>query len=330
MESNKNDYKIGVLTGIGSAVTWGIDTVLMVIVLAMAPFLPENAVFLAPVITAFFHDAFSAVWTFIYLGLKKQLGPLFKAIKTKSAFFVALAALMGGPVGMTGYVLAVKYIGPSYTAIVSSLYPAFGAVLAYFVLKEKMTKKAWLGLLVAVLGICLIGYSPNEAGISVVGFIWAMICVVGWGSESVICAIGMKDDEVSAEFALQIRQLTSGLVYAFLIIPIIGGIGLSVEVLRTSVIWWLAAIALSGTLSYLFYYQSIYKIGPVKAMGLNITYVVFSIAFDIFINGTQLSLKTIICSLMVMGGVYFVAKVSEEEIEEVNELEEIPEFADAE
>ena len=323
MENNKSDYKVGVFAGIGSAVTWGIDTVLMVIVLAMNPFLPEGAAFLAPFITAFFHDAFSAVWTFIYLAFKKQLRPLFKAMKTKSALFVSLAALMGGPVGMTGYVLAVKYIGPSYTAIISSLYPAFGAVLAYFILKEKITKKGWVGLLVAVLGICIVGYSPSESGISIVGIIWALVCVVGWGSESVICAIGMKDDEVSSEFALQIRQLTSGLVYAFLIIPIIGGVGLSIEVLRTSAIWWVLAIALSGTLSYLFYYQAIYKIGAIKAMGLNITYVVFSIAFDVLINGTQLSLKTIICSIMVMGGVYFVAKQPEEELKDVPSILEV-------
>jgi drug/metabolite transporter (DMT)-like permease len=320
MESNRNDYKVGIFAGIGSAVTWGIDTVLMVIVLAMSPFLPEGAAFLAPFITAFFHDAFSAVWTFIYLAFKKQLRPLFKAMKTKSALFVALAALLGGPVGMTAYVLSVKYIGPSYTAIISSLYPAFGAVLAYFILKEKITKAGWIGLFVAVLGICWVGYSPSESGISIVGIIWSLVCVVGWGSESVVCAIGMKNDEVSSEFALQIRQLTSGIVYAFLIIPIIGGVGLSIEVLRTSVIWWVLAIALSGTLSYLFYYQAIYKIGPVKAMGLNITYVVFSIAFDILINGTALSLKTIICSIMVMGGVYFVAKAPEVDPEETPEL----------
>jgi len=59
-------------------------------------------------------------------------------------------------------------------------------------------------------------------------------------------------------------------------------------------------------------------------MGLNITYVVFSIAFDILINGTPLSLKTIVCSIMVMGGVYFVAKAPEEET-----IEE-PRFAEVE
>ncbi len=326
MENNKSDYKVGVLTGIGSAITWGIDTVLMVIVLAMSPFLPENAVFLAPFITAFFHDAFSAVWTFIYLASKRQLGSLFKAMKTKSALFVALAALMGGPIGMTAYVLSVKYIGPSYTAIISSIYPAIGAIGAYFLLKEKITKKGWAGLFVAILGICIVGYSSNESGISIVGIIFALVCAIGWGSECVICAIGMKGDEVSSEFALQIRQLTSGLVYGFLIIPIIGGIGLSFEILRTSAVWWLLAIALSGTLSYLFYYKSIYKIGATKAMSLNITYVIFSIAFDILINGTQLSLKTIICSIMVMVGVYYVAKAPEIEPEEKSKIVEVGEY----
>lgn len=316
MENNKGNYKVGVMSGVTSAITWGLDTVLMAIVLGMSPFLPDGAVFLAPFITAFLHDAFSAVWTFIYLAFKKQLGGLFKSMKTKSALFVVLAALMGGPVGMTGYLIAVKLIGPSYTAIISSLYPAVGAILAYFILKEKMNKKAWVGLIFAIVGVCIIGYSSGQAGISMVGFLCAFLCVFGWGSECVICAYGMKGDEVSSEFALQIRQMTSTIVYGLLIVPVIGGIGLSFEILRTSVIWWIGATALSGTISYLFYYKAIYKIGATRAMGLNITYVVWSIIFDILINGRQISLLTIVCSIMVIGGVYFVAKAPEVEPEE--------------
>ena len=162
---NKNNYKIGVMSGISSAVCWGLDTVLMGIVLGMAPFLPKEAVFLAPFVTAFFHDTFSAIWTFIFLGIKKQWGNLFRAMRTKSALFVVIAALMGGPVGMTGYLLAVKLIGPSYTAIISSLYPAVGAILAYFILKEKMNKKAWIGLISAIIGVSILGYSSGENGI---------------------------------------------------------------------------------------------------------------------------------------------------------------------
>ena len=320
MENNKGNYKVGVMSGITSAITWGLDTVLMAIVLGMSPFVPDGAVFLAPFITAFLHDAFSTVWTFIYLAFKKQLGNLFKSMKTKSALFVVLAALMGGPVGMTGYLVAVKLIGPSYTAIISSLYPAVGAILAYFILKEKMNKKAWIGLIFAIIGVSIIGYSSGQAGISVIGFLCALLCVFGWGSECVICAYGMKGDEVSSEFALQIRQLTSAIVYGVLIIPVVGGIGLSFEIIRTSVAWWIGVTALSGTISYLFYYKAIYKIGATRAMGLNITYVVWSILFDILINGSEISLKTIVCSIMVIGGVYFVAKAPEEEPIDVSSL----------
>jgi drug/metabolite transporter (DMT)-like permease len=314
MENNKGNYRVGVMSGMTSAITWGLDTVLMGIVLLMIAnntSLPESAVFLAPLITAFFHDVFSTVWTLIFLTSKRQLGGLFRAMKTKSALFVVLAALMGGPIGMTGYLLAVKLIGPSYTAIISSLYPAVGAVLAYFILKEKMNKTAWIGLIFAIVGVCVIGYSAGESGTSIIGFFCALLCVFGWGSECVICAYGMKGDEVSSEFALQIRQLTSAVVYGVLIIPIVGGIGLSFDILRTSVIWWIGATAFAGTISYLFYYKAIYKIGATRAMGLNITYVVWAIIFDIFINGREISLLTIICSLMVIGGVYFVAKAPE-------------------
>jgi len=323
MEINKSNYKVGVLSGVTSAVTWGLDSVLMAIVLGMSPFLPDEAVFLAPFITAFFHDAFSTVWTFIYLAVKKQLGNLFKAMKTKSAMFVVLAALMGGPVGMTGYLLAIKLIGPSYTAIISSLYPAVGAILAYIILKEKMNKKAWIGLIFAIAGVSVIMYAPGEGSTSIVGFLCAFLCVFGWGSECVICAYGMKDDEVSSEFALQIRQLTSAVTYGVLIIPVVGGIGLSVDILRTSVIWWIGATALSGTISYLFYYKAIYKIGATRAMGINMTYVVWTILFDILINGKEISLKTIICSILVIGGVYFVAKAPEEESSEGSEFAEV-------
>ena len=55
-----------------------------------------------------------------------------------------------------------------------------------------------------------------------------------------------------------------------------------------------------------------YKIGPTIAMGINITYVVWSIIFDkLFLTkGFDLSkdIKVLACALLVIAGVYFVAK----------------------
>lgn len=53
-----------------------------------------------------------------------------------------LAAVIGGPIGMTGYVLAINYMGASIGAVASAVFPAIGAILAYFFLKEKCSGTA--------------------------------------------------------------------------------------------------------------------------------------------------------------------------------------------
>lgn len=304
-----SNYKKGIGCGVISAITWGADTVLMGVILSLTPFIKtEEVIVIAPIITAFLHDSFSAIWTFIYLGLRKKLGGFFKAVKTKSAFFVAVAALLGGPIGMSGYLLSVKYIGPSYTAIISSLYPAIGAILATIILKEKINKKAWIGLIVAILGVSILGYTSVTSETNPIGFVFAVICAFGWGSECVVCAYGMKGDEVTSEFALQIRQFTSAVAYGLIIVPIVGGIGISFDILRNSAIFWIIGTALAATISYLFYYTAIYKIGPTRAMGINITYVVWAIIFDNIFLGNKINVLTILSSILVILGVYFIAK----------------------
>lgn len=308
MINSKGSNK-GAFLGVSSAIMWGADTVLMGVVLSMSPFIEtDKAIFLAPFISAFLHDLFSTVWTLIYLTAKKQIGNLIKAIKTKSALYVALGALLGGPVGMTGYLLSIKYLGPSYTAAISSIYPAVGAVLAAIILKEKVGKKAWLGLLLSISGIIVLGYSKEASVANILGFLFIILCVFGWGTEAVVCAYGMKDDEVNSECALQIRQFTSAIVYGFLIIPIIKGIPLTLEVIKNPVFVVIGLTAFFGTISYLCYYGAIYKIGATKAMGINITYFVWAIIFETVILGTPLSIKTIIFGALIMYGSYLVAK----------------------
>ena len=136
----------------------------------------------------------------------------------------------------------------------------------------------------------------------VLGFIFAMLCVFGWASEAVICAYGMKEDEISPEESLQVRQLTSAIVYGFLIIPIIKGIKFTVAILPTSAMGIIVLTALAGTASYVFYYKGIHKIGATKAMSLNITYSAWAIIFGLVLLGNDIDLKSIICSIVIMIG----------------------------
>lgn len=117
--------------GIIAGIAWAVETIILGIALAMNPFCStEQAVLLAPFASTFLHDTFSAILSCIYNGVKGSLSEVAKAIKTKSGRFVSLAAIIGGPVGKTGYVLSVANMGASIGAMVSAIFPTIGAVLA--------------------------------------------------------------------------------------------------------------------------------------------------------------------------------------------------------
>lgn len=304
-----NQY--GISSGVLSGALWGLDTVFTGIILSASPFIDTTEVLIiAPVVSAFLHDTFSSIWMMLFSISKGQLIKTLKLLKTRSGLFVALGAMFGGPVGMAAYLLAIKYIGPGYTASISAIYPAVGAFFAYIFLKEKLSIRGWIGLLISILSIILLGYTPNsnEGSNFLIGFIASLVCVLGWALESVICAYGMKDDEVSPTQALQIRQLVSAVCYGIIIVPFIGGIDLVNIALYSSIINVIAITALIGTLSYIFYYTAIDKVGPVKATGLNVTYSIWAILFDVILLGSPITLRLIICAILIIIGSVLVSK----------------------
>ena len=92
------------------------------------------------------------------MGAKRRLKDTLAALKTRSGKVVILGALLGGPIGMTGYVIAINNIGAAYTAIISAFYPALGAFLSFVLLKEKMDKKQIAALVVALVGVMAMGW----------------------------------------------------------------------------------------------------------------------------------------------------------------------------
>lgn len=293
-------------SGIIAGITWAVETIVLGIALAMQPFVStEQAIFLAPFVSTFIHDAFSAIWAGIYNGARGNLPDVVKALRTKSGKFVALAAVIGGPVGMTGYVLSVANMGASIGAVASAIFPAIGAVLAYIFLKEKMQWYRWVFLILSLLGVYGLSYSP-EINITNfwLGFVGTLMCAFGWGIEAVIIAKSVQDVAVTDEIALQIRQTTSALVYGIIILPVMDGWGFTCS-LFTGTGWLIPTIAIAAffaTVSYLFYYRAISKIGASKSMALNITYSAWAVVFTIIFmrDMTLLNPVTIICTLVVL------------------------------
>lgn len=302
----------GYATGIGSGMTWGLDTVLIGLVMAMAPF-TENPVLVlgGTFICSMLHDSFAALWMLVIMGCKGRLKELGKALKSKDGLFCVIGALFGGPLAMTFYMLAISKGGPALTATVTATYPLLGSALALVVLKEKIPLRGWLGLMVCVLGIVYIGYTPGdeEANSVIPGIMLALVAAVGWATEGVVCGYGMKAGNVDPQMALLIRELTSGIVYTLIVAPMMmGGYAEMAEgakaVFEYLPAWsTLLATALIGMSSFFMWYTGIDLIGAAKALCLNVTYSFWAVIFSFIIIGGTLSVNIIIGSIMIIGGV---------------------------
>lgn len=292
-------------SGIIAGITWAVETIILSIALGLSPFFStEQAIFLAPFVSTFLHDLFSAIFSMIFNGFKGNLKNVWKAFRTKSGKWVAIAAVIGGPVGMTGYVMAVNYMGPAIGAVASAIFPAIGTILAYIFLKEKMKWYQWIFLLLTIAGVYGLSYSPEIQFQNFwLGILGALMCSFGWGIEAVILAKSLTDPEVTDEDALQIRQTTSALVYGLVLLPIIKGWGLTAQLIQPSsglVLPTIAAAGLFATISYLFYYRAIAQIGASKAMALNITYSAWAIIFTVLLGNTSVLTPITVVSVIVV------------------------------
>ena len=300
------------IRGILAGMTWAVETVVLGIALGMSPFLAtEQAILLAPFVSTFLHDACSALFMFIYNAVRGNLKGLFGVCRTRDFKWLVLASAIGGPIGMTGYVLAVNYLGASVGAVASAVYPAIGTALAYVFLKEKVKWYQWIFLAMTLLGVFGLSYSPDlNVKNFWLGLLGAFMCAFGWGIEAVILAKCLKDDSIKTEYALNIRQTVSALIYGVIILPILGGWDLTVDLFTQGtgmLIPTVAIAALAATVSYLFYYSAIGRLGASKAMALNITYTAWAILFTVIILRDLSVLKpfTLLCAgVIVVCGIF--------------------------
>ncbi|WP_446470112.1 EamA family transporter [Xenorhabdus stockiae] len=169
--------------GLCSGVFWGLSCSLLALLLK------DNTLascFIIPIIIAFMNDFISFISLYLYLLCKKGNKKILSSLKNKNNLIIFVAAIFGGPMGMSFYVLSIKYIGVGYTVIISSLYPAIGALISFFILKDRIHKIGLLGLLLAVVCTVILGYSVSSQIISgkSIGFFFAFLCALGWGAGS--------------------------------------------------------------------------------------------------------------------------------------------------
>lgn len=297
--------KKGISSGLLGSAFWGLDGVLMGMVLGLAPFTNNISIFAAPLVGACLHDGFSALWLFIHNVIKGKWRDYARTLKTRPAKMIILAAILGGPIGMSGNLLGIYFAGASYTAAITAAYPAIGAVLGAIFLKEKIPGRVWSGISLAIIGAFVVGFVPPEGSSYphfYLGIGLAVVAAIGWAVEGVMSTYGM--DLVDSDIAIGIREAASFFVYIVALLPLFGGV--AYQILANSFInpsgWYIALIGLVGAISFLSWYRAMNMAGVGRAMGLNVTFAIWSVFFGWLLNHLQITPNLIIGVVIISLG----------------------------
>lgn len=322
-----------------SGLLWGVDTALLAVLTALLTTTNNaNFVIFVGFLGALLHDAVCAIFMWIYVSIRKKWHKTLEILnKPRLLALIIVGSLLGGPLGMSGYVLAASNIGAGYAAAISAFYPAFGTVLSAIILRERLSAPKYAAfalslVAVSVLGYCSCASSSLNMSISnaILGLFGAALSVIGWGSEAVVCAWATRHKNIDDEIILHIRETTSAFAYFIIstiaiastaIFSVFKGttkgalqglseyISLSASSLNPLKIALMAAIVgLLGVSSYLFYYRGIAKVGASRAMAANVTYAAWSMVATAIISCTMPSILSWICCITIMCSTVFVAR----------------------
>ena len=213
--------KKGLALALMSGMIWSSDGLILGKGLAEKPFDNPALWLFAPLLAAGLHDFCAACLSLAINGAQGKGREVIRTLRSKAGRSCIWGALLGAPLGMGGYLMALSMAGPAYVLPITSLYPAIAALLALVFLKERVSLRAWGGLALCVIGAIAIGYTPPEGaggGLFYLGIAFAFLAAFGWAAEGVCVTSGM--DFIEPAVALNVYQIVSSLLYAGIIVPL--------------------------------------------------------------------------------------------------------------
>lgn len=270
---------------------------------------------LVPLICAGIHDLTAGLIITFRNWRGGRLRELWRSLASRPGRYVIAGAIIGGLLGMGGYMTALQMAGPAYVLPITTMYPAVAAVLAIFVLKEKIPGRAWFGLFFCIIGAGAVGYSPPDGlhgNLFYWGLFFAALAAVGWGAEGVLATFGM--DFIEPVIALNIFYLFSAVMYVLILIPLVsltvysnhGGLLLPLSFLHSKGALFLILAGGLGAFSYMFWYQAMNMTGVSRAMAINISYALWGILLSALFTEVHITPTLVAGALIIFAGMFLV------------------------
>ncbi len=215
------------------------------------------------------------------------------------------------------------YLNPTVAILLQKLQPLIAILLAYIVLKEKLSKNFWLWAVVAIFGAYIVSFPTLKAtgftwNSNMLGVLLALGAAFFWGGSTVFGRFVLN--KVSFQMMTSLRFL-SALVFLFLMNVYYGTLR---EVsLATGKDWFFVFMTaiIAGFISLMIYY---YGLRSTKASVATICELAFPFA-AVIVNwiflGATLSVMQIVGGLILLFAITRLTIVNESEIEKTAEAE---------
>lgn len=327
----KSFRRRGIVTATMSGMTYGNYTAFMTLAMTMgvwgvwygegSPLSDFSKMFLLGALGAATTDICSAVWSILIAIYKGKLGDFFRSIKTKPGLVLVGAAVIGGPLASTCYVLGLQSAG-SIIVPISALCPAIGSILSRFLFKQALSPRILLGI-----GICLFasfmigstGLTENAPPSLFLGLGFGFLAAFGWGLEG--CVGGYASSMVDPEVSIAIRQVTSGVTNMVILVPLFAYIGgadaftmISTALTDTESMPWFVVAGFFAYFAFMLWYKGNAMCGTALGMSCNgafsfwgpfFCWVVLGLMFSI--NGYALAPIVWLAAVVMVIGIFVIA-----------------------
>ncbi len=207
-----------------------------------------------------------------------------------SAYFIA-SGFISEIIGSASFMQALRY-GISIALPVIQSQVIFTALFSFLLLNERLSKKAYGGIIVIFAGLATLAYSQaynSAVSDPIIGFVFALIASVGWGAGAVLWKMGLEHG-ASSDTGLIIHYLTA-IVALSIIVAFRGSFYIRIADVGNLFV----AALLDGILGMVALIRSMQYMGATRAQTLKSTYPLLAclLAFLIF--------KEPITALMAVG-----------------------------
>lgn len=237
----------------------------------------------------------------------------YKKFKKVSWSYLIPIGLIGGGMAFLLFFTGLKYTTGGRAAFLHKTLPLYTILFAFFFLKEKITKKLVLAVVLMFIGLIILKSSQIDPAVfwsnPSFGDLLVILATILWAVENTIAKYVMKKEE--SNFVVVFARMFFGAIFLFGILMFFGNLNalLSLTPIQIVSLFISTLILLNYVLCW---YWSIKLINVSKASILLLIAPTITLFLGVIILGEPISSSQLIGSYIILIGAYFAYKIKSE------------------